>query len=65
MPRSLNWARRFLSKCCQMTVGFGGTTNVKYTDWGDDYTGNHYYATTTEIKWDQPTITRPRTKTGG
>lgn len=50
---------------CQMTVGFGGTTNVKYTDWGDDYTGNHYYATTTEIKWDQPTITRPRTKTGG
>lgn len=50
---------------CQMTVGFGGTTNVKYTDWGDDYTGNHYYATTTEIKWDQPTITRPRTQTGG
>ena len=50
---------------CQMTVGFGGTTNVKYADWGDDYTGNHYYATTTEIKWDQPTITRPRTKTGG
>lgn len=50
---------------CQMTVGFGGTTNVKYADWGDDYTGNHYYATTTEIKWDQPTITRPRTQTGG
>ena len=50
---------------CQMTVGFGGTTNVKYTDWGDDYTGNHYYATTTEIKWTGATITRPRTKTGG
>lgn len=50
---------------CQMTVGFGGTTNVKYTDWGDDYTGNHYYATTTEIKWTGATITRPRTQTGG
>lgn len=49
---------------CQMTVRFTGTTTVENTDWADDYTGNHYYATTTEIKWTIVAITRPRTRTG-
>lgn len=49
---------------CQMTVRFTGTTTVENTDWADDYTGNHYYATTTKIKWTFKIIERPRTKTG-
>ena len=49
---------------CQMTVRFTGTTTVENTDWADDYTGNHYYATTTKIKWTIVAITRPRTQTG-
>ena len=50
---------------CQMTVRFTGTTTVENTDWADDYTGNHYYATTTKIKWTFKIIERPRTQTGG
>lgn len=50
---------------CRMTVRFTGTTTVENTDWADDYTGNHYYATTTKIKWTFKIIERPRTQTGG
>ena len=50
---------------CKMTVRFTGATTVENTDWADDYTGNHYYATTTKIKWTFKTIERPRTQTGG
>ena len=49
---------------CRMTVRFTGTTTVENTDWADDYTGNHYYATTTKIKWTFKIIERPRTQTG-
>lgn len=50
---------------CKMTVRFTGATTVENTDWADDYTGNHYYATTTKIKWTFKIIERPRTQTGG
>lgn len=48
---------------CRMTVTFTGETTKTPTDWYDS--GLRYEATTTEIKWSQSTITRPRTKTGG
>lgn len=48
---------------CRMTVTFMGETTPTETFW---YTnGQAYKAVTTEIKWTQPTITRPRTQTGG
>lgn len=48
---------------CRMTVTFIGKTTKTPTYWYDS--GLRYEATTTEIKWSQSTITRPRTKTGG
>lgn len=48
---------------CRMTVTFTGETTQTPTDWYDS--GLRYEATTTEIKWSQSTITRPRTQTGG
>ena len=48
---------------CRMTVTFIGKTTKTPTYWYDS--GLRYEATTTEIKWSQSTITRPRTQTGG
>lgn len=48
---------------CRMTVTFIGKTTKTPTYWYDS--SLRYEATTTEIKWSQSTITRPRTQTGG